>query len=162
MSLNRCPNCKESVLSNDFFCQSCGTALTMPERPRTRELKGTIRVLGIVEMVFGIFELFLCLLFSILIRFVPNIIRETETSEYSVEAIAQLVEGIFLVVIVILFVIGSLSIISSINLLQYKSSGRIGTMVVGAISLVSFPIGTLFGVAALYYLTRPEAEYLFS
>jgi ABC-type phosphate transport system permease subunit len=134
----------------------------MPERPRTRELQGTIKIIGIVELVLGIFDLFVCLILALFYTFIPELIRETETTDISPEVIAQLIEAIFLIIIVVFLVVGLLSIISAILLLRYKNSGRTGTMIVGAISLINFPIGTLFGVAALYYLTRPEAEYLFS
>ncbi len=134
----------------------------MPERPKTRELQGTIKVIGIVELVLGIFDLLICLVLGLFYTFIPDLIRETETTEISPETLAQLIETIFLIIIAVLLVIGILSIISAINLLQFKNSGRTGTMVVGALSLISFPLGTLFGVAVLYYLTRPEAEYLFS
>jgi hypothetical protein len=35
-------------------------------------------------------------------------------------------------------------------------------MVIAAINVFNFPIGTIFGLFALYVLSRPEVEELFS
>jgi hypothetical protein len=35
-------------------------------------------------------------------------------------------------------------------------------MVMGALSLINIPLGTIFGLFALYILTKPEAEALFN
>ena len=63
---------------------------------------------------------------------------------------------------VLCFVYAFVSIISGKRLLQYESSGRIGTMVIGTLNLFNFRFGTYFGVAALYILTQPEVERLYT
>ena len=45
---------------------------------------------------------------------------------------------------------------------QYKNSGRIGTMVIGTLNLDNVPFGTLFWIAALYFLSQPEVEQLYT
>jgi hypothetical protein len=54
------------------------------------------------------------------------------------------------------------SIISGKHLLQYENSGRIGTMVIAALNLFNFPFGTVFAIAALYVLSQPEVEQLYT
>jgi hypothetical protein len=59
-------------------------------------------------------------------------------------------------------VYGIVAIVSGKRLMEYKKSGRTGTMVISALNLFNIPIGTIFGVFALYVLTKPEAEQLFT
>ena len=66
------------------------------------------------------------------------------------------------VIAVVCFVYAFVSIISGKRLLQYQNSGRIGTMVIGALDLFNFPFGTVFGIAALYVLSQPEVVQLYT
>ncbi|UCG02660.1 MAG: hypothetical protein JSW11_01455 [Candidatus Heimdallarchaeota archaeon] len=58
-------------------------------------------------------------------------------------------------------IFGIAQIVYGRRLLQYKSSGRIGTIVAGVLHLLNVPFGTAFGLAALFILTRPEVIDLF-
>lgn len=49
-------------------------------------------------------------------------------------------------------------IVAAVGLLQRESWAKISTIVFGALSLVNFPIGTAFGIYAIWVVTRPEAE----
>lgn len=165
--MNKCPKCGEQVKFDDFFCQTCGTVLTSPERPKTKQLMSYIQIIGIVEIVLGIFSAFLGVLFAFLAYIFPRLI---ELDEIQLEDISEPVARellnfvsilmIFLVVVCFLYAIAAIWF--GIRLLQYKNSGRIGTMVMGALSLINIPLGTIFGLFALYILTKPEAEALFN
>jgi hypothetical protein len=166
MSLNECPNCGELAKPNEFFCQSCGTALTRPDRPRTKEIRGYIQIIGVVEIVFGIVGLLGAAFLGFFAAFIPALMSEgviepsdsTLTSETIVTFLA-----VFIGFLAIVFVIFSLAaILSGIKVMQYRNSGRIGTMIIAAFSLFIIPVGTIFGVVALYILTKPEVEPLFS
>lgn len=166
MSLNECPNCGELAKPNEFFCQSCGTALTRPDRPRTKEIRGYIQIIGVVEIVFGIMGIIGSVFIGFFAAFIPSLMSEgvfeTESPAFTSTTITTFL-AVFIAFIAIVFVIFSLaSIISGFKLMQYKNSGRIGTMIIGAFSLFLIPVGTIFGVAALYILTKPEVEPLFS
>lgn len=165
MSLNECPNCGELAKPNEFFCQSCGTALTRPDRPRTKEIRGYIQIIGVVEIVFGIVGLLFAAFFGVFAAFIPALMTEgvfdTTDSALASETVATFL-AVFIGFIAIIFVIFSLAaILSGIKLIQYRNSGRIGTMIIAAFSLFVIPVGTIFGVAALYILTKPEVEPLF-
>ncbi|MFX0205765.1 MAG: hypothetical protein ACFFDT_07230 [Candidatus Hodarchaeota archaeon] len=166
MSLNECPNCGELAKPNEFFCQSCGTALTRPDRPRTKEIRGYIQIIGVVEIVFGIVGLLFSAFFGVFAAFIPALMTEgvfdTTDSALTSETVATFL-AVFIGFIAIVFVIFSLAaILSGIKLMQYRNSGRIGTMIIAAFSLFIIPVGTIFGVAALYILTKPEVEPLFT
>jgi hypothetical protein len=50
--------------------------LSLPYPPRTTEIKEFIRIIGIVEIVLGCFDLLLTALFGLLLVFIPRIITE--------------------------------------------------------------------------------------
>ncbi|MHA2245568.1 MAG: hypothetical protein ACXADY_11435 [Candidatus Hodarchaeales archaeon] len=168
MSLNECPNCGELAKPNEFFCQSCGTAIsTSPQRPRTKEIRGYIQIIGVVEIVFGIMGIIGSVFIAFFAVFIPVLITDgvlessEESSMLTSTSIVSLI-AILLGLIALTFLIFSIAaILSGIKLMQYKNSGRIGTMIIGAFSLFIIPVGTIFGVAALYLLTKPEVFPLF-
>ncbi len=167
MSLNECPNCGELAKPNEFFCQACGTALTSPQRPRTKEIRGYIQIIGTVEIVFGIMGIVISLFIAFFAAFIPALVSEgvlesSEESSMQTSETLMVFLAILIALIALMFVIFSIAaILSGIKLMQYKNSGRIGTMIIGAFSLFIVPVGTIFGVAALYILTKPEVEPLF-
>jgi len=63
---------------------------------------------------------------------------------------------------VLCFVYAFASILSGKKLLQYDNSGRIRTTVIAALNLLNVPFGTLFSLAALFILSRPEVEQLYT
>lgn len=127
---------------------------------RIAELKGYIQIIGTVEIVFGILDIILGIFCTIAAIFVPIIIAESD--EESPEYLPIFI-GIAILVVAILFLaFGIISIVSGKRLMAYQNSGRTGTMIVAVISVFSFPFGTIFGIAALYVCTRPEAEQIFS
>src|SRR5690606_25152308 len=74
-----------------------------------------------------------------------------------VEAVRILgaVSGLIWVILLVLAVPYGLA---GYGLLKRFARGRVLAMVLGALALLSFPIGTALGVYALWALTRPEAE----
>ncbi|MFW9992061.1 MAG: hypothetical protein ACFFD4_08355 [Candidatus Odinarchaeota archaeon] len=165
-SLYACPACGYNVKLGENFCQSCGAALK--KKPLDEPInyykpvnnyKGQIQLIGIVEIILGIPALLGGLLISLVSSIVPFLILQY-APEYG--DMAGFAGFVVLAVGLLLFLFGLAQVVSGIKLLQHKNSGRIGTMIIGALKLFSFPIGTIFGLFALYVLTRPEVEELFS
>lgn len=165
MSMNKCPKCGEKAKFDDIFCQTCGTALMSPERPKTKQLMSYIQIIGIVEIVLGIFGLIGAAFIGFFAYILPRIIEleevQSELSEPIRSEIFNFVWMLLLLIAVLLVIYAIASIWFGIRLLQYKNSGRIGTMIIGALSIINIPLGTAFGLAALYILTKPEVEALF-
>ncbi|MFX0084110.1 MAG: zinc-ribbon domain-containing protein [Candidatus Hodarchaeota archaeon] len=166
-----CQNCGTSVSSNDLFCQACGIDLMKiqssqftKQSDRTNEYRGYIQILGYVEMVFGVLSLVISLFTVIIAVFIPLLMIQGIAPNdlgSSTEVVAVFI-GIIVFIVALLFLIfGIAQIVYGRRLLQYKNSGRIGTIVTGVLHLINIPFGTAYGLAALFILTRPEAIYLF-
>ena len=159
---NSCSNCGAHVTSDSFFCQVCGSEVTLPSKElnsRLETFKGYIQVIGIVEIVFGIITLFGALLVTVVVPLVFYGLRyANDVPPYLLRFVIVLIFGIAL----LLYIFAFACIISGRKLLQYKNSGRIGTMIIGALNLFNVPIGTIFGIAALYVLSQPDVIDLYT
>ena len=163
--------CGSILGSEDLFCQSCGSELAVRKpssyvssSPRLESFKGYIQILGVVEIVFGVFALILALLLTALVPLLYYLFQ-SEAIEFEssmLPRIAPFISVLLFGLAVLCFVYAFVSIISGKRLLQYESSGRIGTMVIGALNLFNFPFGTIFGIAALYVLSQPEVMQLYT
>ncbi|MHA2497846.1 MAG: hypothetical protein ACXAEI_20440 [Candidatus Hodarchaeales archaeon] len=178
-----CPNCGTPFFPGDQFCSSCGDRIPATPRPaqaprhepaiasaaQIAEYKSNIQIIGIVEIVVGILALIGGFLAAIAGIILPTLIvtdgsvthgpEANTTAEFPAAAFIGIL-AFMLAILLLIYAIGA--IVSGRRLLQYENSGRIGTMIIGAISLISFPLGTIFGIAALYILSKPEVEELFN
>lgn len=178
MSLVECSNCNYYNKPGSQFCESCGSALkvstTMPNQsvasgqrhilvanPDTNSMEkitpnSYIQVIAALEIVFGFCFLFLALIIGLVSQLLIEILRsEGEQLPAGLENFAQM---ILFILALFLFAYAIASIYFGIRLLQEKSSGRIGTMIIASINLAWIPFGTLYGLVALYLLTRPDVE----
>jgi hypothetical protein len=62
----------------------------------------------------------------------------------------------------VLLVLSIPFIAAGLGVRRRSAWARVGAMVLGALSLLSFPIGTALGGYALWALTRPDAAASFS
>ncbi|MFX0052932.1 MAG: hypothetical protein ACFE8U_16775 [Candidatus Hermodarchaeota archaeon] len=112
------------------------------------------------KFVFGIFALLIGLVLLLVVPLLNYALQfDTENSvpPELIPFLAMLLGGIA----VICFVYAFVSILCGKKLLQYENSGRIGAMVIATLNLVNFPFGTVFALAALVVLSRPEVEQLY-
>lgn len=70
--------------------------------------------------------------------------------------------GILILVLIPVLALVGLYVATGIGLRKRRSWSRTLGLVVSAISLLSFPLGTAYGVYGLYVLTRPGVERLLS
>ncbi len=160
---NSCSNCGAPVTSDSFFCQICGSEVTkeiISTDSRLETFKGYIQIIGIVEIVFGVIALFGALLMTIIVPLVVYSLSDSDYSSptYLIPVVSVLIFG----VAVMFYILAFACIISGSKLMQYKNSGRVGTMVIGALNLFNVPFGTIFGLAALYVLAQPEVIDLYT
>ena len=160
------------------FCPSCGSALTSktevkqsspdvyqnpnlhytydssPEY-RISQLKSYVKILGIVQVIIGVFSLF----GSVMLMLVRNIaMRNTGMLGQQEAQGFYMGMGLLLGIGVLMGIFAVFAIISGIGLLYHKKWSKISTMIIAALVIVSFPIGTIFGATSFYYLTKPEIK----
>ena len=78
MNQDICPNCGTKTDWSDFYCQNCGSALTSPKRPKTKQYRSNIQIVGIAEIVLGFFHLLGAVVFGLLIALLPRILELEE------------------------------------------------------------------------------------
>jgi hypothetical protein len=167
-----CVNCGTGLNQDDQFCSSCGVkqgkaqeAYTpyskVPPMYAIEETKGYIKLLGLVELAFGIVTLFgiaiatLVMSFFLSPEFFQNVGAEMPTS-INFGFITTLIWGLLLLV----GISGIIDIIGGILLLQQKKSGKIFTYISAVFSLVNVPIGTLYAIGAFWILSKPETDQI--
>jgi hypothetical protein len=133
---------------------------------RLESYKGYIQILGVVEIVFGVLALLIGFLILALAPLMYYIVRsgilEDVESQAMLLKVAPFISVILGGVALLILAYAVVSIISGKRLMKYENSGRIGTMVIGALNLFNIPFGTIFGIAALYVLSQPEVEQLYT
>ena len=171
-----CKNCGSQLDLDDSaqYCASCGYPINkmasstknfvkspattsyqpaMPKDYKISQLKGYIQIIAVFEVIIGAFLLIgSVILFAVRNYAIHNVSMQDVDSVKGFNFGMGLLLGLGL--LLLLYAIFVLS--SGIGLLKGKKWSRTSSLVVGGLSVFSFPLGTLFGCFTLYYLTRPE------
>lgn len=75
-----------------------------------------------------------------------------------VPGLGALIVGAGAIIGLIFIALSLPGILSGVGLLKRVAWGRTWTIVAGALSLINVPIGTIFGIYAIYVMTQPETE----
>jgi hypothetical protein len=113
-----------------------------------------ITVLGWLYIVFGALGL-LAALFILLVMGGTGMLAGDAQS-------AALLSGIGLFIAVIVAILSVPSIIAGWGLLKRKSWSRLLAIVIGALNILNFPIGTAVGIYTIWTLTQNESQQLLS
>jgi hypothetical protein len=117
-----------------------------------------VKVIAILELVWGVLAA-LGALFAIFV-FSTGAALFRSTGDAETEWLANASAGLGFVIAAILGTLAVIAILGAVKLLGHKRSGKTLTFVSAAISLISFPIGTAFGIYAFIILTRPDTDRL--
>lgn len=71
-------------------------------------------------------------------------------------AVAGVSFGLFVVLL-----LAGVNVATAVGLLRLRPWGRVLAMVLAALGLLAFPVGTIVGVLIIWYLLTPEAEAAF-
>ena len=119
-----------------------------------------VKVLGVMYIAVGACMLLLAGFLALTMGSVAGIVGAT--AEPHDAAIAVPILGIAGTALVIMLGIFSLpSLITGYGLLYFKPWARIVGIVLSAVSLINFPIGTAIGIYGLWVLLNKETERLF-
>lgn len=75
-----------------------------------------------------------------------------------VPALGSLIAGAGLLVGLLFVGLALPAIASAVGLLQRKSWAKVLTLVVAVLNLLNIPVGTIFGIYAIWVMTRPETD----
>lgn len=113
-----------------------------------------VKIVAILSIIFGAcLALVGALIFTIL--FGAGAISGDEDAMLATGAVGTIVGGFFVV-------LSLPAILGGIGLLKYRNWARILILIVAVLSVLNFPIGTAYGVYALYVLLNNEAQPLFA
>src|SRR6186997_756074 len=116
----------------------------------------TIAILNIILAGLGLVGSLVIMLFFVGLAGV--IIHDNDPDAASVAAMMGAIGGIVAVVIAIFSVP---ALIGGIGLLKYKEWARVLTIVMSALNLLNFPLGTALGAYGIWALTKDETRVLF-
>ncbi|PWI48675.1 hypothetical protein CEE45_05545 [Candidatus Heimdallarchaeota archaeon B3_Heim] len=185
MSKYICSNCGSTGGSEDLFCQECGSKYSSHKystyndpKSHASEYRGYIQVVGIVEVIFGVFALLIAgilgLIAALMSMFfsdqtmvsMPDLFKGMSSvpagsleNSYGIFLFIMLVLG-FVAIFILIY--GVLAIINGRRLMNYQKNGHSGSILISVLSLLAMPMGTIFGIFSLYVLTRPEVDQILS
>ncbi len=114
-----------------------------------------IKIVAWIYIAYGVFFLLSALAVGGLLGTVSATVRETTlTPEMMAIGIGTLAGGLAL--------FGILALAGGLGLLKHRGWGRIVVLVVVALTIFGFPVGTVLGAYAIWVLTRPDTRRILS
>jgi len=171
-----CSNCGAVLDEDGKYCARCGVAARIHKSHKDVNLatsetnkqeynysryKGNVQIIAILEAASGIIILLGSLLLGVVLVNIPKIMNFVEVQDPEFWRVWPIANSFLWVLLIVLVIYGILNILLGVSLYKFNSFGRIGTMINGALGIFNVPIGTLFGIASIYLLTRPEADVVF-
>ena len=190
MASKNCLNCGASLDLDAKFCSNCGTIqktatpslTTSPPSYNYANVPmgynnpqpnpSIIQVMAIIEIVIGVLGTLGTIFVGYLLYYInkygitngyisiPYDSPMNMNTRYMISM--NFINTIMLIILIIILLVSITTIVCGVGLYRFRNWGRIGSMVIGGISLISFPLGTAFCVAMLYLLTRSENIRLFT
>lgn len=74
---------------------------------------------------------------------------------------AAILAGTFFAVAAVLLLFAILYLVAGIYLMRMREWARILSIILAAIGLLAFPVGTIIGIIILIYITKPEVSATF-
>ncbi len=117
------------------------------------DMKGHIKAVGIINIVFGVLGLIVAGFLFLIIAGAGIISGDPE---------AMTITSIVAVALSSLIAVLSIpELIAGYGILKFKSWGRILGIIIAILNLLNIPIGTAFGIYALWVLLNEETEQIF-
>jgi hypothetical protein len=118
-----------------------------------------VKVLAILYIVFGVLGTLLGLGFMALLSFIGLAGAASDPDAWMAMPILGITGAALGVFLLILSLPG---IVAGIGLLKYRPWARIVTIVLSALNLMNFPIGTILGIYGLWVMLSDEGSRLFA
>jgi hypothetical protein len=115
-----------------------------------------VRIIAILEIVWGFLVAFAGLAVLLLVALSSALTSGAGAPGF----VPGIIASFGLLILIPLAALAVVALLGGFRLLARRRSGRTLTYVSAALSLLSFPIGTAFGVYAFVILTRPDTDRL--
>jgi len=116
-------------------------------------MESHVKIIGILYIVLSILGLIGALVLFMTLNLISGF-----TDDPNASMILSIVANVLAIVLVVCSVPG---IIAGWGLLKYKEWARILTIILSALNILNFPIGTAIGIYAIWSLVQPEIIALF-
>ncbi len=118
-----------------------------------------IKIVGILHIILGSLSILAGIAVLAVFGGIAGLIGSSGDRD-ALQAI-PIVGGIGGIICIFLVALGIPGIIAGIGMLEFRSWGRILGIVISALDLIHFPLGTALGIYGLWALLSPEGEQLF-
>jgi len=119
-----------------------------------------IRTVGILHIVFASLTILVGMVLLLLLGGLATFVGTQDASSDAMLG-ATVLGGIGAFLFVLMVLLSVPGMIAGIGLLRMRPWARVLTIVVSALELLSFPIGTALGLYGLWVMVQPETERLF-
>jgi hypothetical protein len=125
-------------------------------------MRDHVRILAYLHIVFGGLGAVAAIIVLLVFGGIAGIVGATNPGDVDARTIAMPIIGVVGLAICGFVLLLSLpGMIAGFGLLKFRRWARILTIVLSALDLPGFPIGTALGVYGLWVLLQPESERLF-
>jgi hypothetical protein len=158
-----CDSCGTQIEAGHGFCSKCGKAI-LGAQPMVNRVAKHSQMLGILWIAYSVLTTLIgCFLIFFFQHFVPVMLRYQPPQHQGPppEVVFGMLRPLLHFVAILLLAKGIAGLFAGIGMLQHAAWSRMLTLIVGVISLLSFPFGTALGVYSLWVLLSPGAELEF-
>lgn len=120
----------------------------------TRDIETHFTIIAIVELVLAV----PAFLLGALILFGSLIGAGFVEAFGDVPGLGALIGGAGILIGLLILAMAVPSVISAVGLLKRESWAKVWTIVVAVLNLLNVPLGTVFGIYAIWVMTRPETD----
>lgn len=156
-----CPNCGFAIETKSELKQNFGFYPQYASAPysynnrdyKVNQLRSYVKILAVIQIIIGAIVLLLSGVIFIIRNYVIH--NEYVMEGYTINEI-NVISKMLILIGIFLLLVSIFAIISGIGLLKRKKWSQATSMIIGALTILGFPLGTMYGVSTFYCLTRPE------
>lgn len=156
-----CDSCGAQIQAGQSFCPRCGKAIVGAVQMGSGRVARHAQLLGILWIAYSVVLALLSMFFLVFFQhLLPIIIQSQPQPPHGPppELIFGFMRPFMHVMSILLLCKAAAGVIAGVGILQRADWSRMLAIVVGIISLISFPFGTAIGIYTLWVLLSPNAE----
>jgi len=159
-----CDSCGAQIQAGQSFCQRCGKTIVGGVQPGSSRVARHAQLLGILWIAYSVVIALISMFMIAFFNHMLPLILQSEPPHAGgppPEVIFGFLRPLMHVISIALLCKAVAGVIAGVGLIQRADWSRMLAIVVGCISLISAPFGTVLGVYTLWVLLSPNAELEF-